>query len=295
MKKILTLIFAALMVTSAAFAETQTYSFLPAQIKNLDVNFAAGNVTVKTDYTDHIEIIITKEIDVSAPTVKLDKDTLSIKTKILSSFKKEQDIEICVPTGLKLNDVKIVSMSANSYIENAEINNLTVTTTGGLIKIKNSKIYGLAKLAGASGKYSAKNSEITNLVCSAVNGEITVEDCRTGLVQLEAANGKINLFNAVTENFEIQAMGGPVTVQLKEMITKNSYVKTTSGTVDITVPKDAAYKAVVTSLNGSFIDNNTFVTAAQCDALESSYKGGTVEIKLNTKSGKMTLSSAAAE
>lgn len=291
MKKILSFIFSAFLFCSAAFAETQVYSFLPAQIKNLDINFAAGNVTVKTDFTDHIDIVITKEIDVSAPTVKLDKDTLSIKTKILSSFKKEQDIEICIPTGLKLNDVKIISMSANSYIEDAEINNLTITTTSGLIKIKNSKIYGLAKLAGASGKYSAKNSNITNLVCSAVNGEISIEDCNTGLTQLEAANGRISLLNTVTENFEIQTMGGAVTVQLKEMITKNSFAKTTSGTIDITVPKDSAYKAVVTTLNGSFIDNNTFVTAAQCDGLESSYKGGTVEIKLNTKSGKMTLSS----
>lgn len=291
MKKILSFIFSALLICSALFAETQVYSFLPAQIKNLDINFAAGNVTVKTDFTDHIDIVITKEIDVSAPTVKLDKDTLSIKTKILSSFKKEQDIEICIPTGLKLNDVKIISMSANSYIEDAEINNLTITTTSGLIKIKNSKIYGLAKLAGASGKYSAKNSNITNLVCSAVNGEISIEDCNTGLTQLEAANGRISLLNTVTENFEIQTMGGAVTVQLKEMITKNSFAKTTSGTIDITVPKDSAYKAVVTTLNGSFIDNNTFVTAAQCDGLESSYKGGTVEIKLNTKSGKMTLSS----
>lgn len=291
MKKIFLFVMTAFLFCSAAFAETQTYSFLPAQIKNLDINFAAGNVTVKTDFTDHIDIVITKEIDVSAPTVKLDKDTLSIKTKILSSFKKEQDIEICIPTGLKLNDVKIISMSANSYIEDAEINNLTITTTSGLIKIKNSKIYGLAKLAGASGKYSAKNSNITNLVCSAVNGEISIEDCNTGLTQLEAANGRISLLNTVTENFEIQTMGGAVTVQLKEMITKNSFAKTTSGTIDITVPKDSAYKAVVTTLNGSFIDNNTFVTAAQCDGLESSYKGGTVEIKLNTKSGKMTLSS----
>lgn len=291
MKKIAALILTGLLACSALFAETQVYSFLPAQIKNIDVNFAAGNVTVKTDFTDHINITITKEIDASAPTVKLDKDTLSIKTKLLSSFKKEQDIEICVPTGLKLNDIKFVCVSANSYVEDIEANNVSINTTSGLIKIKNSKIYGTTKLAGASGKITVKDSEISTLSASTVSGEISFDETKTGLVQMETVNGKLNLQNAVTESFELQTMSGAIEILLKEIMTKNSFAKSTGGSINLVVPKNTPYNAVVTTLNGSFIDNNTFVTAAQCDELISTYQKGTVDIKLNTKSGKITIGS----
>lgn len=291
MKKLTALILTAILTCSALFAETQTYSFLPAQIKNIDVNFAAGNVTVKTDFTDHINITITKEVDASAPTVKLEKDTLTIKTKLLSSFKKEQDIEICVPTGLKLNDIKFVCVSANSYVEEIEANNVSINSTSGLIKIKNSKIYGTAKLAGASGKITVKDSEISTLTSSAVSAEISYDGTKTGLAQMETINGKLNLTNAVTDVFELQTMGGAIEIQLNEIMTKNSSVKSSSGNINLVVPKNAPYNAVVTTLNGSFIDNNTFVTAAQCEELLSTYQNGTVEIKMNTKSGKITVGS----
>lgn len=293
MKKIISFLLLTLLSASFIFSQeldTNTYSFMPAQIRNINVNFAAGNVTVKTGFSDMVTVEVKKEPDASAPNVKMDGNILSVKTKLFSSFKKEQQIEITLPSGLELDSITLISASANNYVESVKAKTLEITTASGLVKIIDSNFSDFIKVGGASGKVSVSNTEAGTMVLSAVSGEILVEKSKSKSLKTEAVNGQLYIKDSKTDSFEAQCVSGNINIQLDKMITENSSVKTTGGNIFLTLPKGKGYKAIVNSTNGQFVDNNTSVCAAQCEDLISQYKNGDVEIALSTIRGKIVIS-----
>lgn len=298
MKKLLTFLFAALFTVSAFAAtltvsseETITYNFEPDQIKHLDVNFSAGKVSVVTAKTNTVNVIISKEPDAPSPSAKIEDSTLIVKTKILSNYKKKIDIKIEIPYGKNLGQTKITCVSANTLLKGINTKELNITTATGKVTVENCRLPGNVKIGGASGKISISETLADYLSVSAVNGEIELTDVTSKLIKSEVAGGKILGNSLNTEAFQAQSMNGLIQMDFAEMISNDSWVKTTLGDVSLTFPTGKGYKAVVSSLNGQFVDNNTYVTASACEDLVSSYKDGKPEIKLNTKSGKITISS----
>lgn len=271
--------------------EKLSYSFEPDQVKHLDVNFSAGKVQILEAVTNTINISITKDYDAPSPTCKIDKGTLSVKTSKLSSIKKKIDIVVEIPYGKNLGEIKITTVSANAYLKNLNARQILVTTLSGIVSVKNCEINGLVKVGSASGKTSLEESKISTLTLSAIGGEISLDNIESTLIQAETMSGPILLKNSKTEGFEFQSPNGIIEVQLNEMIKNPSWAKTGNGTINLVFPEKAGYKAIVNSTNGQFIDNNTFVTAAQCENLESVYNNGTTEILISVKTGKATISS----
>ncbi|MCQ2596616.1 MAG: DUF4097 domain-containing protein [Treponema sp.] len=296
MKKIFTFLLAAVFAVSALVAEIPneeitTVNFDPDQITHLDINFAAGNVKIQNAVRNDILVTITREYDAPSVSTKIEKGTLSIKTKILSSYKKKIDIVVEIPFGKNLGQTKVTCVSANTTIKGINTKELFITTATGKVNIENCRLPGNIKIGGASGKISMKDSLPDYLSISAVNGEIELTDITSKLVKTEVAGGKIITHSLKTEAFEAQSMNGMIEMDFEEMISKDSWVKTSGGSIGLTFPTGKGYKAVVSSLNGQFVDNNTYVTASACENLVSSYKEGEPEIKINTKSGKITISS----
>lgn len=296
MKKILSFLLAIVFAVSAFAAEipneeVTTINFNPDQIDHLEINFSAGNIKIQNAVRNDILVTITKEYDAPSVSTKIDKGTLSIKTKILSNYKKKISILVEIPFGKNLGQTKVTCVSANTSIKGINTKELLITTATGKVTIENCRLPGNVKIGGASGKISLKDSLADYLSISAVNGEIELSEITSKLVKTEVANGKILCNDLKTEGFEAQSMNGVINLDFAEMISKDSWVKSNGGDISLTFPTGKGYKAVVSSINGQFLDNNTYITATSCEDLISSYKDGEPEIKINTKSGKVTISS----
>lgn len=296
MKKLISIILSALLLGTALFAEIPdeeitTMNFNPDQISKLDINFAAGNVKVQAVKTNEITVTVTREYDAPAATTKIEKGTLSIKTKLFSNYKKKIDVLVEIPFGKEFEEIKTTCVSANSTIKNIDSKNITITSGGGKVKIENCNVSDHLKISGAGGQLSVEDSKVFYLTVSSVGGTTYIDDVTTSLVRTESANGNIILKNMKAKAFESQSASGSFEAQFETMPVKASWVKTSSGNIDLVFPKGAGYKAIINSLNGQFIDNNTSVTAASCEDLISQFKNGEVEIKLSTKSGKATITS----
>ncbi|MCQ2574154.1 MAG: DUF4097 domain-containing protein [Treponema sp.] len=297
MKKIISFLSVLSFFLSALFAvdlvpeEKITYSFKPEQVQNLEVNFSAGKLSVQEAFTSDITVTITKDYDAPSPTAKIDKGTLVIKTKLLSSYKKQVSILIEIPFGKKLEDIKLTSVSANIFLKNLNAKIITTTTASGMTQVEKCNISSHLKIGAASGKVSVSGIKGNNVTISTVNGIIDLEDLSAKLCRTETANGRISCKKIKTDGFEAQTMNGSIEYQFDKMIENDSWVKTTSGTIDLVFPKGKGYKAIVTTQSGEFIDKNTNITGVQCEDLESRYKNGNVEIKINTKSGNINIDS----
>ena len=123
MKKLISIILTALLLGTALFAEIPdeeitTMNFNPDQISKLDINFAAGNVKVQAVKTNEITVTVTREYDAPAATTKIEKGTLSIKTKLFSNYKKKIDVLVDIPFGKEFEEIKTTCVSANSTNKN---------------------------------------------------------------------------------------------------------------------------------------------------------------------------------
>jgi len=298
MKKLISLLFTTLFLISSVFAADSTvpeeklnYSFIPDQVQSLDVNFSAGKVTIRETRTNEINITITKDYDAPAVNAKINKGVLSVKTGLFSNYSKKLSILIEVPVGKVFDEINVTVFTAATYLKGVEAKDVNVTSGGGLVNVENSQISGHMKIAGASGNLSVENTKAFWVTLSAVAGEVNVNKVDSALVRAETANGKIIFQDVDVRKFEIQSMNGSVEAQFEKMPQQDSFVKTNTGNIDLLFPKGKGYKAVATTLNGQFIDNNTNITGAQCDGLVSQFKKGEVEIKVTTRNGKATISS----
>lgn len=304
MKKFLVLLTTAVLTFSALTAapaknaaskipdeEITTANFNPDQISCLEVNFAAGNVKIQEAVRNDIQVTVTRDYDAPSATTKIEKGTLSIKTKLLSSYKKKIDILVEVPYGKEFDEIKITCVSANSSIKKIDSKNITVTSGGGKVSVNNCKVSDHLKISGAGGQVSVEDSKVFYLTVSTVGGTTYLDDVTTSLVRTESANGNMILKNMKAKAFESQSASGSFEAQFETMPEKTCKVKTGSGDISLTFPKGKGYKAVVSSLNGQFVDSNTSVTAAQCEDLVSQFKNGETEIQISTKSGKASIKS----
>ena len=298
-KTIFTLLFFAItsFLSSSLFAESivpeekLSYTFKSDQVQNLDVNFAAGKVILQESLTGDININITKDYDAPSPTAKIDKGTLVVKTTLLSSYKKKISIVIEIPYGKKLENIQLTCVSANSTLKRIEADNINITSASGYVQIDKCKISDHLKIGGGAGSLSIKNTEANYITVSSVSGETEITACSCKLLRTETVSGKVVYSKLKTDSFEAQGLSGTLEAQFDKMIEEDSWIKTGTGTVNIVFPKGKGYKAVVSSLSGQFIDQNTNVTGVQCDDLISQYKNGNVEIKINTKTGSVSISS----
>lgn len=294
MKKLF--ITAALLVSVfTAFAsgmrEVVNETYLPAQVKKIEVNFASGKATFKTSHSNQIQVVILGEEGGTIPTVAVSAGTLSIKTKLLSNFKKKHEIQITVPSGIEFENISLITASAAVGFDGIRSDSVDLTTTSGTVNMKNCDFAKYMKINGASGKISLSDIKTKGLTTSAVSGEVSLSNTRSDFIRIEAVSGKINCEKTDTGMFEIQCVSGKIDLDLVKMVSSDSFAKNTSGTISLTVPKNSAYSAKINTTTGNFTDGITGISASNCDDLISSNKKGGPTLKLSSLSGNISISS----
>ncbi|MCF0241875.1 MAG: DUF4097 family beta strand repeat protein [Treponema sp.] len=292
MKKTIIFITALLFAVFLFAEDTDLVSkrFYPSQVKSISTNFSAGKVTLKADNTEQISVIITGDKEASTPTVKVVNGVLTVKTGLLSSVKKKHNVTISVPYGISFDEIKILNFSANAEVQNINAASLTITTSSGKINISDSVFKKFIQIAGASGKINLSNIQSENVTLSAVGGQLEVNKCQSSTFRLEAMSGELNCSKINTESFNLQCTSGKISLSLDNMISEDSFIKTGSGKVILSLPENNGYTALVNSTSGKFTDEFTGTTVSMGHDIKSVYKDGYSTIKLDSVSGDITIS-----
>lgn len=245
---------------------------LTETVREIDLNWASGNVTVKP-YTG--TTVILRETERSAASERLrwklengkltiheHKSGLSVKTL-------NKSLELLLPEGQAktLAKLEIDGASARVVLEGLTVQEIGIDT--------------------ASGNAELKNCEVQKLDVDSASGNCKTTDCVIGEFSMDSASGSANLQGSVRE-MEMDTASGALTAQLRATPEKID-VDTVSGDVVLTLPADAGFTLKQSSVSGE-VKIEGF--AASINGKTYLCGNGTSEFKFESVSGDFTVRAA---
>ena len=206
-------------------------------VKKLDIDWQSGSVSVVAGNGDSVLIR-------EAAGGKIDKDMrvhwwldgTTLRVKFCASGLKpriyhgKKDLTVTVPETLSLSAISVDSASAEVSVLGASMDELSVDTASGAIRVDTDCGLESLRTDSASGEQDIK-------VRSAVSAE------------LDAASGKISLTADTVRNLDIDTASGDVLCRLRETPDDGS-IDTASGKVAVVLPEDAAFTLKLSTASG---------------------------------------------
>ena len=206
-------------------------------MKKLDIDWLSGSVSVVAGNGDSVLIR-------EAAGGKIDKDMrvhwwldgTTLRVKFCASGLKpriyhgKKDLTVTVPETLSLSAISVDSASAEVSVLGASMDELSVDTASGAIRVDTDCGLESLRTDSASGEQDIK-------VRSAVSAE------------LDAASGKISLTADTVRNLDIDTASGDVLCRLRETPDDGS-IDTASGKVAVVLPEDAAFTLKLSTASG---------------------------------------------
>ena len=206
-------------------------------VKKLDIDWLSGSVSVVAGKGDSVLIR-------EAAGGKIDKDMrvhwwldgTTLRVKFCASGLKpriyhgKKDLTVTVPETLSLSAISVDSASAEVSVLGASMDELSVDTASGAIRVDTDCGLESLRTDSASGEQDIK-------VRSAVSAE------------LDAASGKISLTADTVRNLDIDTASGDVLCRLRETPDDGS-IDTASGKVAVVLPEDAAFTLKLSTASG---------------------------------------------
>ena len=206
-------------------------------VKKLDIDWLSGSVSVVAGNCDSVLI---QEVTGG----KIDKDMrvhwwldgTTLRVKFCASGLKpriyhgKKDLTVTVPETLSLSAISVDSASAEVSVLGASMDELSVDTASGAIRVDTECGLESLRTDSASGGQDIK-------VRSAVSAE------------LDAASGKISLTADTVRNLDIDTASGDVLCRLRETPDDGS-IDTASGKVAVVLPEDAAFTLKLSTASG---------------------------------------------
>jgi DUF4097 and DUF4098 domain-containing protein YvlB len=191
-------------------------------------------------------------IEQHAGTIRIGKDFIGFRNTSISytiEVPQETEISIKVASGsLEIKKVRgpvdIDSASGDVRVENVD-RTVQIKSASGSLHVQD--LGGDARLSSASGSIEM-NSIKGDLRAHALSGSITIKS-PGGRVDAETANGSVRVFGANNDVKASSASGG---VSVQGNPSGNSYwhLRTASGSVDVSVPRDAGFHLSAEAMSG---------------------------------------------
>ena len=224
--------------------------FDPKQVRNLEIDWAAGSVTIAPSDVGRITI---SETPVDRPeealAYTLHGDTLRIryyekKTNPSFNHRHSKDLTILVPRDFVLNALSVDTASADLSVTDMSI--------------------GEADVDGASGRCRFENCQLGSLSVDTVSGDVFVSGTATEL--------------------DLDCVSSTIQAQLTNVPNEISS-DTTSGSLELTLPKDAGFTLELETISGNF--RSDFDTTKNGSIYRCG--DGRCEIEVDSVSGGVTI------
>lgn len=293
--------------------------FNSEDVKNITIKTTYETIEFSEIYGTDISIDIYSNNNTILPEIKLENNTLTIKSSVITKSKRATPGDICkiiiyLPKDIWLNSLSILYApelftqkteppqkneefiipginSLNTTIETINTNITGKNITGNIVlKTKNGNI----KLENITSKPVSKTKKITKeniqLYATTDTGTITLSNFSGSYLSLKSGNS-ITARNIATEIFEMKSLEGNIFATLKNSPLATSEIITKSGNIQIFLPKNSSYTINVTSLRGTFIDKIDPQRKTRPHTITKNYNKGGPSINLETLTGTIELES----
>ena len=287
--------------------------FESASIKNLYVELASENIEIFETAASDFGIEIYCNNKQYIPQVKVKDSTLSIirqKEFNISLFRYSRcDIKLFIPQEKTFDEIKIESSSGEIKSEtNLVADTIKISTTSAEIELGEGLFADDIKIRSTSGDIDIHILDADNISVESNSGEIEIDSYTGGTGTVKTTSGEITIDKFGAEYAKFQSTSGEITVKeldcdyfdasttsgsqyysLKVAPLAKSNITSSSGSIDLTVPKSADFEIEVHSNSGSFKDgfsNNKFVPR---QTFHEKINAGGAVINVSTTSGSIEL------
>ena len=284
-------------------------SFLKNQISNIEIKLICEDLEIKETYGDEILIEVYCNNRKKAPVIECKNETLYISSKVnFTVFGFICKVKVYLPANQKFSNVKIEGTSSDISIDSLYSEDFYLDTTSGEIECTNLSIENNSIITSTSGEIDIEEistKELTSKTTSGEisfgkiscdtatitsnSGEINIDDFYGEYFKVNTTSGEIDIYNIDTEYFAAGSTSGEISLDFKKIISAKSQIKTTSGEINIFVPKNSSFNVAVSSSSGTFKDKISGNRLTPRSEYIQKYNEGGAQMTIRTTSGNISL------
>ena len=240
-----------------------THRFEVSDISSINVDWIAGNITVKPH--DGSQITVTEfaqrelrenekfQTSVSAGTL-----TVRFRERGNTGPMPQKKLEILIPLELSgnLSRLSVDSVSGSISVENIEAAYLSVDSISGAVDFSNSTARSL-KVNTTSGAITVKTVQSDNMEFDSISGAIRVSDSFARVIDCDSTSGRIDVYGGYGKA-KLNSLSGKITLDNSE---QSSVVDadSTSGTLELS----GSFETVnANTLSGSISIKSTMIPSS---------------------------------
>lgn len=261
------------------------------EVKNIDVNWTSGKVTVAYHAENTVTVSETAGRELKEDQKLrwwMDGDTLRIqyaKNGFRINWDLEKELTLTLPEGIRLETAEISLTSGIVDIPEMAAETLKVEVTSGEIKAKaEAKKAKFQATSGVIGVDMAGETE--KLEIEATSGKINAKAEKADEVRISATSGAIEASVKESKKTDVSTTSGKIKVTLYKMDELN--ISCTSGTVTALLPAEPGFTADVSQTSGDFSSS----LAMTGDKNRHVCGDGSGSVKISTTSGDVRIDAA---
>ena len=264
-------------------------SFLKNQISNIEIKLICEDLEIKETYGDEILIEVYCNNRKKAPVIECKNETLYISSKVnFTVFGFICKVKVYLPANQKFSNVKIEGTSSDISIDSLYSEDFYLDTTSGEIDIEKISTKELTSKT-TSGEISFGKISCDTATITSNSGEINIDDFYGEYFKVNTTSGEIDIYNIDTEYFAAGSTSGEISLDFKNIISAKSQIKTTSGEINIFVPKNSSFNVAVSSSSGTFKDKISGNRLTPRSEYIQKYNEGGAQMTIRTTSGNISL------
>ena len=246
-------------------------NYSTGEIDSIDVELLSEAFVISESDDNKIHVKIEEKAFSKMPVVSVKSKTLFItpgKRNILS-FGNHHDAKVCIelPHDTAFKQINVELKSGSIKVSDIELKAKQVS------------------LKSHSGSIKVESVNCDDLSAKSLSGKVKIESLVAKDADCSSISGKIKVENLIAENFTADAKSGSIEITA-EKVGETAKIQAISGSVKLSLPKDASFSLESSSTTGSF--NSDFDSFKSGKAFENN--GGKAKIFIKTISGSVKVS-----
>lgn len=278
-----------------------------SSIKNLNFGLAWENLEIQETYGNTIDVEIYSNNRKASPRIKTSGSTLYIDSTSSFAIGTRCTVIVYIPQHKNFNEIELKASSGEITVKTLlSAQKIFITTSSGEIYSEQGLYADTIKLRASSGDIEANNLDANDFTAETSSGEILIKQYTGSTGTLTATSGEIEVNGFAAEYtsfkttsgeievkqldcdyFDAKSTSGEIYLELINAPLAKSSATSTSGSINIVLPKDASFEVASHSNSGTLKNKFTSNKFVPRDTYYEKINGGGPLLELSTTSGSI--------
>lgn len=278
-----------------------------SSIKNLNFGLAWENLEIQETYGNTIDVEIYSNNRKASPLIKTSGSTLYIDSTSSFAIGTRCTVIVYIPQHKNFNEIELKASSGEITVKTLlSAQKIFITTSSGEIYSEQGLYADTIKLRASSGDIEAHNLDANDFTAETSSGEILIKQYTGSTGTLTATSGEIEVNGFAAEYtsfkttsgeievkqldcdyFDAKSTSGEIYLELINAPLAKSSATSTSGSINIILPKDASFEVASHSNSGTLKNKFTSNKFVPRDTYYEKINGGGPLLELSTTSGSI--------